>query len=172
MSSPIPLNEIVLRVGTVVRADSSVAEIQTTSGSLIGTDRLGPGVVSEVAQTGEVKVHWVSADLDAWVRQADLLQFGDTARLLTVRSFDWLGRSKSTRHVVIKGIGLRYNWVVEVRRKNILRAIRADGNTWTFEWYPIFRQAHPLHTLLTEGYQLNDDQAEALTVAEMAATGK
>ncbi|MGA7733073.1 MAG: hypothetical protein WCD37_17585 [Chloroflexia bacterium] len=164
--------EISVRVGALVRADSSLAEIQTLGGSLIATDALGPGVVSEVGPAGEVKVHWARADLDAWVQAQDLLQFGENARLVTVRVFGRLGRGKAARHEVVKGAGLRYNWVVEVRPRNILRAIRPDGQTWTFEWYPLFQQAHPIHTLLMDHCQLNDDQAEALTVAEIAARVK
>ena len=162
----------VVRIGSLVQADSSLAEIQTLGGSLVNTDTLGPGVVSEVASTGAVKVHWVRADLDTWVQSQDLLQLGDNARLLTVRIFDRLGRAKTARHQVVNGIGLRYNWTVEMRPGNLLRAIRPDGQAWTFEWYPLFREAHPIHTMLADFCQLNDDQAEALTVAELAAKHK
>jgi len=161
-----------VRVGTLVRVDTTLAEIQTLGGNLVAAERLGPGVVSELGSRDEVKVHWMGADLDAWVRQADLLQFGESARLITVRVFNRFGQIKTARHQVVKGVGLRYNWVVELRPKNIVRTTRPDGQIWTFEWYPMFRQAHPIHTMLVEGCQLNDDQAEALTVAEIAASAK
>ncbi len=161
-----------VRIGTLVRVDTALAEIQTLSGNLVAAEQLGPGVVSEVGARGEVKVHWMGADLDAWVRQTDLLQFGDSARLITVRTFDKFGHVKTAHHHVVKGIGLSYNWVVELRPRNIVRVARPDGQIWTFEWYPMFQQAHPIHTMLLEGCQLNDDQAEALTVAEIAARAK
>jgi hypothetical protein len=163
---------VAVRVGSLVQADSSLAEIQTLGGSLVNTDTLGPGVVSEVEPTGAVKVHWVRADLDTWVQSQDLLQLGDNARLLTVRAFDRQGMGRTIRHQVVKGVGLRYNWTVEMRPRNILRVIRPDGLTWTFEWHPLFREAHPIHTLLADFCQLDDDQAEALTVAEIAAKQK
>ena len=155
-----------------MRADTSLAEIQTLGGRLVATDTLGPGVVKAVGPGDEVQVHWVSADLDCWVQMQDLLHFGENARLVTVRVFDRLGRGKTTRHEVVRGAGLRYNWIVELRPRNIMRTMRQDGHTWTFEWYPIFQQANPIHTLLAEYCQLNDDQAEALTVAEIAAKAK
>jgi hypothetical protein len=161
-----------VRVGALVQADSTLAEIQTLSGDLVGADTLGPGVVSELGSAGEVKVHWTGPDLDVWVQARDLLQFGDNARLVTVRVFDRLGRGKIARNKVVRGAGLRYNWLVELRPRNIVRTIRPDGQIWTFEWYPFFRQVHPIHTMLTDGCQLNDDQAEALTVAEIAANAK
>lgn len=161
-----------VRVGTLVRVDNSLAEIQMLGGNLMSAERLGPGVVSEVGGMGQVKVHWVGADLDAWVQQADLLQFENTARLMTVRVFNRFGRAKTARHEVIKSVGLRYNWTVELRPRNVVRTIRSDGLNWAFQWFPLFREAHPLHTMMMDGYELNDDQAEALTVAEIAAGAK
>ena len=76
MNTSTPVRDMAVRVGTLVRTDSSLAEIQTLGGSLLSADTLGPGVVSEVGPAGAVKVHWVSADLDTWVsrhlRWADL----------------------------------------------------------------------------------------------------
>ena len=132
-----------VRVGTLVRVDAALAEIQTLSGNLVAAERLGPGVVSELGSMGEVKVHGMGADLDAWVQQADLLQFGESARLITVRVFNRFGQLKTARHQVVKGVGLRYNWVVELRPKNIVRTTRPDGQIWTFEWYPMFRRLTP-----------------------------
>jgi hypothetical protein len=172
MNTYAPSRDKIVRVGALVRPDSALAEIQTLSGQLVNTESLGPGVVREVGLMGEVRVHWVGANLDTWVQWQDLDQIGESARLLTVRVYDRLGRTKSTRHKVVKAAGLRYNWHIEIRPRNILRAIRTDGQVWTFEWYPLFQQANPIHTILMDYSQLNDDEAEALTVAEIAATTK
>ncbi len=165
-------NTTPIKIGAVVRVESSLAEIQMLDGQIVAAEALGPGVVQEVGPDGSVRVHWAGADLNSWARQEDLLLLGDTARLLTVRVFDKLGRGERVRHRVVKGAGLRYNWVVEWRPKNIIRTVRPDGATWTFDWNPLFREVNPIHTLLSEGYQLDDDQAEAITVAELAANAK
>lgn len=161
-----------VRVETLVRVDKNLAEIQTIGGKLMPADRLGTGVVKELGPRGEVKVHWVDANLDAWVLQSDLLQFEDGTRLISVRTYNRFGHARSSRSQVVRGIGLRYNWSVELRPRDIVRVTCPDGQIWTFKWFPLFREAHPIHTMLMDGYELNDDQAEALTVAEIAAGSK
>ena len=98
----------------------------------------------------------------------DLRSAGAGARLITVRNYDEYGRCTLLSNKVVSKAGLHYNWLVKVGPRHLLRAVRPDGCVWTFEWYPIFNEVHRQHTLLAPDYQMSDDEAEALTAAELA----
>jgi len=70
---------------------------------------------------------------------------------------------------VVASAGLTHHWTAELFPKNVIRIVRSDGLAWTFDWYPLLDQAQPLHTILDDALA-EDDHAEALTVAELAAT--
>jgi hypothetical protein len=58
---------------------------------------------------------------------------------------------------------LQHHWTIEVRPENVVRAERSDGLSWTFTVNPI------THGVMASWiYPPEDDDAEALTAAEMA----
>lgn len=157
-----------LKPGTVVYAANHLAGVQSSSGDLVPVEQLGPGIVAAQSNEGEVKVYWTQAEFESWMVPHELRLAGAGARLITVRKFDAYGKSTLSSNKVVSNAGLHYNWLVEVGARQILRAVRSDGCVWTFDWYPIFDEVHPQHTILTPDYQMTDDEAEALTAAELA----
>jgi hypothetical protein len=139
-------------------------------GRLVFAERLGPGVVREVDSAGNVLIHWVEADADAWMDPADLQPLGSGAHLVSISRLDAHDHKISTRHRVVTqpGLGLEHNWTVELWPNRIVRAIRSDGCAWTFEWNPLLERMSILHN--TGFPPPRTDDAEALTVAELAVS--
>lgn len=152
-----------LSCGIAVGLASDLASIQAPDGSLMPVDKLGPGLVQHSTCAGRVLVHWVGAGFDSWLDSDDVRSLGSDAHLVTVGKYDRHEVCKQVRHKVDANIGLRHNWAVELRSNNIVRVLRCDGAAWTFTRNRIF-----------DGIQTywpqppDDDDAEALTVAELS----
>lgn len=153
-------------LGALVEAHPDVVEVRSIEGERILRERLGPGVVEEMGEDGWLLVHWTATGLKAWMAPQDLYSLGPDARLVTVARYDNAGNVRATRQRVVSTAGLEHHWTVEIRPHGILRAIRHDGRVWTFDWKPIFRQVNFRGT--REFSPPEDDDAEALTVAEFA----
>jgi hypothetical protein len=99
----------------------------------------------------------------------DLRSAGKDAHLVAVYLCDAFGRARRLERSVDTQAGLTHNWTVQLLPDEIARAIRDDGWSWTFEYDPLHKRMNRLHTVNV--YLLpvpSDDEAEALTVAEMA----
>lgn len=65
-------------------------------------------------------------------------------------------------------MGLNHNWSVELFPDDIVRTIRSDDYAWTFNWYPLYERAYPIHTLQIEtdkvfqspGYASSEDRID------------
>lgn len=152
-----------VRTGAVVLPADGLLGVQAPDGSLMLRDRLGLGIVEKVAATGKVRVRWLDAELDAWMDLADLHFAGEQTHVITVHQCDGHGSTTRLRHQIVETESLEYNWTVEFRPHHILRVIRADGPTWTFQVFPDIRS---IHTSWAEPPE--DADAEALTAAELA----
>ncbi|HKP51792.1 MAG TPA: hypothetical protein VJ183_03980 [Chloroflexia bacterium] len=149
---------------------TSLLGVNTVEGALVPAERLGPGVVRQVDSAGHLLVHWAEADVDAWMDPADLQPLGSNARLVSITRLDPHDNKISTRHRVMtrSGLGIEHNWTVELRARNIVRAIRSDGCAWTFDWNPILERMSIRHNV--DFPPPRTDDAEALTVAELAVS--
>ncbi len=152
-----------LSCGLVVSLSAELASIQGPDGRLVSAESLGYGVVRQSGAGGYALVRWTAAGFDSWVEQADLRSFGSDARLLTVEKYDNRGVCKQVRHKVAQNAGLRHNWTVELRHPNVVRVLRYDGLKWTFTHNKLFRSID-----VWWPQPPGDDDAEALTVAELA----
>jgi len=63
--------------------------------------------------------------------------------------------------------GLQHNWTVDLLHDNVIRTVRSDGLVWTFEWNDLLDRVLPFRTLNL--VPPDDDYAEAMTVADLAA---
>ncbi len=164
------------KVGSVVELAREVAGIQAPAGRSGIRAKLGPGVVQEIGMDGvigEVRVHWPSAELDTWVAVEDLEPTGPQARLVAIYRYGAGGHRILDRCKVVSDRGLNYNWTVELFPGNIVRTVRSDGLAWTFDWNPMVERAQPHGTIIEDELKnalAEDEQAEALTVAELSTT--
>jgi hypothetical protein len=152
--------------GTVVEPSSEPVATQTPDGILVSGSRLGPGIIEEVAKDGKVKVRWIGAESKAWMEPGELRWLGPNSHLITVFFCDEKGRLTLLRRRVITIGGLRFNWTVELLPEDIVRTVRSDGWVWTYKWNPVWNRMETLHT--SRSTPLEDDEAEALMVAELA----
>src|SRR5205807_1205136 len=117
-----------LRKGSVCSAHDDLAGVQGPDGSLVPADMLGPGVVENLDEYGRVCVHWVKADFDVCLDPSDVRPLGPDAHLISVQRRDKrMAVLGGPRHVVTSRLGLQYNWNVDVLPRNVIRAIRSDG---------------------------------------------
>ena len=149
--------------GLVVSLASELASIQGPDGRLVAADSLGYGVVQQSTSEGYTLIRWIGGGFECWVEQTDLRSLGWDARLLTVEKYDSRDVCKQVRHKVAQNAGLRHNWTVELRQPNVVRVLRPDGLKWTFKHNKLFRSID-----VWWPQPPGDDDAEALTVAELA----
>jgi hypothetical protein len=149
-----------LEPGQLVAPALEVASLQTVQGFMITCDRLGPGVVRESDGTGKVLVRWSKAEVETWAETADLQPIDAGRRLVTIVLCDARGHRTLLRQCVAL---LQHHWTIEVRPANVVRAERSDGPAWTFTFNPITRAM-----IASWIYPPEDDDAEALTAAELA----
>jgi hypothetical protein len=128
--------------------------------------RLGPGIVLDTVRDNRVHVRWVAAGFDAWMDPADLRVLSPTARLITICQCDSAGRRTHVRYRVGPRAGLEHHWTVELLPGEVVRAVRADGAAWTFNWLRLLDRIELAHTV---GLLPSDDAgAEARTAVEFA----
>jgi hypothetical protein len=150
--------------GAVISPAVDMAAVQAPGGDLVSADRLGPGIVEQLDPEGRVCVHWVGADFDTCLEPHDVRPLGPHAHLITVKRRDKNGNCKMSKHLVVTRAGLDHNWCAELLPKNVLRVVRTDDNSaWTFGYNTIFKRVDVWWPQPPE-----DDDAEALTVAELA----
>ena len=97
---------------------------------------------------------------------ADLQALDPAARLVSIFHCDQKGTRSFLRHKLTRAQGLEHNWAVDLLPSDLIRAIRSDGATWTFNWYPSAERVEYLRTV--GQLPAEDADAEALTAAEMA----
>src|SRR5436190_5668311 len=151
------------RPGMLVKPVSDLGSVQSPDGMLVPCEKLGPGIVEQVSKDGTLGVHWVGARFDAYMDAEDVCSCGDHAHLVAIYRCDNHGNKTMVRSKIVDKAGLEHNWTVELRPRNVVRAVRADGCAWTFRFKPIFRRLEASWTLPPE-----DDDAEAVAVAEIA----
>jgi hypothetical protein len=149
-----------LEPGQLVAPALDVASLQTVQGFMVSCDRLGPGVVRETDGAGKVLVRWSKAGVETWAETADLQPIDADHRLVTIMLCDARGHRTLLRQRVAL---LQHHWTIEVRPENVVRAERSDGLSWTFTFNPITRGV-----VASWIYPPEDDDAEALTAAELA----
>src|SRR4051794_7833038 len=152
------------RRGTVIAAAAEMAAIQTPGGDLVSADRLGPGIVEQMAQDGRVCVRWIGADFETCLDPGDVKSLGPNAHLITMKQRDKQGHIKLLKHRVVTTGGLDHNWTAEMLPGNTIRVLRSDGSAWTFGFNWIFKSVVTWWT-----QPPNDDDAEAVAVAEIAS---
>lgn len=155
-----------LKPENLVSLSPTLMGVTSLEGRTVVAERLGPGVVREVRGDGQALVHWAGANVDALVDLEDLHPMGENAHLITVVRIDLHNATISTHHRVVTTAGLEYNWTVELRPKNVVRAIRADNWVWTLEWNPFAEQMTIRHN--RDYPPTGPADAEAVTVAELA----
>jgi hypothetical protein len=153
----------------VVQIRKEVAGIQGPNGIFVLRDVLGTGVIRDIGEDGELLVHWVQADFDAWVDSGEVERLDPTARAIAIYEQDGHTKRVFKQCKVISRAGLNHSWAVEFFPHNVVRTVRSDGCAWTFDWYPLYERAYPIHTF--QENMRTDDDAEALTVAELAHSG-
>jgi hypothetical protein len=116
-----------------------------------------------VTEEGYVLVHWLDAGLTAYMQPDELRVRGEGAHLLVIRRCDGRGECTLVRYRMSSQLGFTHNWTVERRPSNVVRVVRDDGHAWTFTRHPIFKNINVFWPQPPD-----DDDAEALTAAEMA----
>jgi hypothetical protein len=156
-----------LERGTLVTPVDALLGVWAPHGGLVPPEGLGPGVIEKIAPDGRVRVHWLEAEVDAWMEAEDLRSLGANTHVISVYRCDGQGHNTRLRHRLVDGgIGCSANWTVELRPDAIIRVVRADGAAWTFR-----QHTHPgLERVVTRwpDQPPEDDDAEAFTVAELA----
>ena len=150
-----------LERGQLVAPAVEVSSLQTVQGFMISCDRLGPGVVQDKDETGRVLVRWSKAGVETWADSADLQSIDAGRRLVTIVLCDARGHRTLLRQRVAL---LQHHWTIEILPENVVRAERSDGPAWTFSINPVSRSV-----IASWIYPPEDDDAEALTAAELAA---
>jgi hypothetical protein len=160
----------VFYLGEAVLLSSEVESVQSPEGAQVPAHLLGPGVVEQVSSGGaSVLVRWAGWSDPIWVDASDLRSPGPDSHLVEVYSRNRQGKRTLLRRGVVTSAGLRHNWSVEMLPGDIVRAVRDDGGVWTFQWRWILRRMDVLGTVNTlRNPPPGDDDAEALTVAEIA----
>jgi hypothetical protein len=138
--------------------------VQSPTGDVVPADKLGPGVVQQLAEDGRVCVRWLGADFDACLDPQDVRSLGQHAHLLSVYKRDRNGVRIFMRHKIAVSAGLEHNWTVELLPDNVVRVMRSDGHAWTFTINPFFKRINVWWPQPPE-----DDDAEAFTAAELGA---
>jgi hypothetical protein len=150
-----------LRPGLVVAPAAAIAGVLTPDGSMVPREALGPGVVEKFTPDGRVRVRWMDAEFDAWMDPADLRPRGAYAHVISVYQCDGRGHNILQRRHVVDKEGFSYNWMIELRPNDVVRAVRSDGAAWTFRWHP------DISFIDTAWPQPPEDpDAEALTAVE------
>jgi hypothetical protein len=156
-------SRIALRRGEVVSLGADQMGVQSTDRGLVPPEKLGPGLIEQVTEEGYVLVHWLDADLTAYMQPDELRVGGEGARLLVIRRCDGRGECTLVRYRISSQLGFTHNWTVERRPANVVRVVRDDGHAWTFTRHPIFKNINVFWPQPPD-----DDDAEALTAAELA----
>lgn len=159
MARPMP------RRGEAVKLTSELEGITTQNGILLSPDKLGPGLVEQVALDGTVCVHWLSADILGCLPPEDLLPLGKGGHIVKIMRYNAQGNSTLVGYKISVGLGFEHNWTVELRPRNVVRVLRDDGWKWTFERNPIYNTIKP-----SWPQPRDDGDAEALTAADIAIT--
>lgn len=154
------------RIEEVVRSRQDMAGVQDLDGTYVPNEKLGIGIISGIRSDNEILVHWVASNVDTWMRPDEVELFDHDARVIAVYQRDGGAGREFKRCKVVSRAGLNHNWSVELFPYDVVRTIRSDGSAWTFNWYPLYERAYPIHTLQDE--PPTDDDAEAITVAELA----
>ena len=160
--STLSSSRITLRRGEVVTLGADQMGVQSPRGGLIPPEKLGPGLVEQVTDDGFILVHWLDADLTAYMQPDELRVRGEGAHLLVIKRCDGHGECSLLRYRISSQFGFTHNWIVEMRPSNVIRVVRDDGHAWTFTRNPIFKTINVYWLQPPE-----DDDAEALTAAEM-----
>ena len=156
------------RPGTVVSIAPDLAGLQAPDGSVVPTESLGPGIVKCVEQDGRVCVHWVEAGFESCLPFSDISSMGPDAHLVSVYRHPREGAPKLHKHLVVTGAGLEQNWTVELWPSHIVRTIRnSDHAAWTFNINWMLGRIQ-----VCWPQPPDDDDAEALVVADVATQGK
>ena len=151
---------------SVVVLKAQVAGLQGWDGGFVPREVLEIGAAREMASDGRVLVHWFPIDADIWADPEELEPTDPAARVVATYHVDGGGPRSLDKYTVVTAAGLVHNWAVEHWPRNVVRAIRPDGWTWTFDWYPSYERIYPIGTLAT--VPTCDDDAEALTAAELS----
>jgi hypothetical protein len=136
------------RIEQVVRSRQDLAGVQDPDGIYVPNERLGIGIVSNIRSDDAIEL------------------LNPDARVIAVYDRDGGAGRVFKRCKLASRAGLNHNWSVELFPDDVVRTIRSDGCVWTFNWYPLYERAFPIHTLQDE--PRTDDDAEAITVAELA----
>jgi hypothetical protein len=153
------------KVGTLVMPEDDVAGIQNPQGELVPVDRLGPGIVRALEPDGTLRVRWSIAGFDSWEALDQVRTLGPQSRLITLMKLGKSGRPNLAKQQVVSDGNVTHNWVVEQWPDGLVRALRPDGYTWTFEYKMYRNQLEFLHTMDLQPPE--EDDAEALAAAEM-----
>ena len=153
------------KVGTLVLPEEDVAGIQNARGEHVPVESLGPGIVRSAAPDGTVRVHWSLAGFDSWETPDQLRTLGPQSHLITLMKLDKSGRFSLAKQKVVSDGNVEHNWLVEQWPDGLVRAVRPDGYTWTFEYKMYRNQLEFLHTM--DLLPPEDEDAEALAAAEM-----
>ncbi len=162
----LPVSDLSFRSGEIVMPAPELLSVQVDDGSVVACDRLGPGVIEQLAADASVWVHWMQADLHSWMETGDIRSAGTGAHLISVYRYDRHEQLRGVRHKVVAAGGFSYNWTAELRT-GVVRVVSAGGEAWTFTILPVF------HTVRTTSWDMppSDEDAEAITVAELALSG-
>jgi hypothetical protein len=153
---------------SIVSLAPDLAGLQGPNGSMVPGESLGPGIVKRVDQEGRVCVYWVEAGFDSCLDPADVTSPGHDAHLVSVYHHTRDGRARLHRHMVVTGVGLEHNWTVERWPSHVVRVIRnLDRAAWTFTFNWVFSKIE-----VWWPQPPDDDDAEALMVADVAAKDK
>ncbi|MBF6613796.1 MAG: hypothetical protein IVW55_11780 [Chloroflexi bacterium] len=160
------MSDLSFRLGEVVMPAPELLAVQVDDGTSVACERLGPGVVEQLAEDERVRVHWAPADLHSWMEPGDIRSAGEDAHLISIYRYDRHEQLRSVRHRVVAARGFSCNWTAELRT-GIVRVVSAGGEAWTFTILPVF------HTIRTTSWDMppTDEDAEAITVAELALSG-
>jgi hypothetical protein len=150
-----------LVAGSLVTPARDTALLQTPQGLMVSAERLGAGVVRAVDAEGAILVRWSDADVETWVERADISALAAGWCLVTIARRDERGHRTILRR---RFALLQHHWTIELLPDNVVRAARSDGLAWTFTLTPVN------HAVIASWlYPPEDDDAEALTAAELAA---
>ncbi|HUS16606.1 MAG TPA: hypothetical protein VM536_16545 [Chloroflexia bacterium] len=139
---------------------SDVAGLPAPDGTLVPSDRLGPGIVQARAPGGALLVEWLDAHVTTWVASDDVQALGAGRHLVSVWRRDTRGQHRLLRRHLS---GLSSHWEVELLPKGVIRSVRADGCCWTFTINALTREV-----TLPWDEAPTDDAAEAICAAELA----
>src|SRR3954464_3839276 len=111
--STLSSSRIALRRGEVVSLGADQMGVQAPGRGLVPPEKLGPGLIEQVTEEGYVLVHWLDADLTAYMQPDELRVGGEGARLLVIRRCDGRGECTLVRYRISSQLGFTHNWTVE-----------------------------------------------------------